>query len=270
MVTKNLDDFRKKMDFGPKNCIFGPKFCIFLRYTYETPIFSGQTHRTGLITCPPYPEVTLDTFGFPVDGRLAARRAVSWPRLPKVALFGPKSGFFGQKSIFCPHPPISSLPSWPDTKKTTFLCRSCCWTSSWGAARAHFWPKNSPKIRFFCATPIKSLFFGLRRTWLNEIITSTYPEVTLDTFSFPEGGRLAAWQAVVWPQLPKMALFGTKNAYYSIVSHGIVWYCMVLLCILWYCIVLHVIALYRMVLHGIVLLASARGLYLARHLPTLW
>ena len=269
MVTKNLDDFQKKMDFGPKNCIFGPKFCIFLRYTYETPIFSGQTHRTGLITCPPYPEVTLDTFGFPVDGRLAARRAVSRPRLPKVALFGPKSGFFGQKSIFCPHPPISSLPSWPDTKKTTFLCRSCCWTSSWGAARAHFWPKNSPKIRFFYATPIKSLFFGLRRTWLNEIITSTYPEVTLDTFSFPEGGRLAARQAVVWPQLPKMALFGTKNAYYSIVSHGIVWYCMVLLCILWYCIVLHVIALYRMVLQGIVLLASARGLYLARHLPTL-
>ena len=79
--------------------------------------------------------------------------------------------------------------------------------------------------------------------------------------------------------LPKIALFGTKNAYYSIVWHGIIWYCMELLCILWYCIVLHVIALYCMVLHGIVLyltvlhgialLASARGLYLARHLSTL-
>ena len=55
---------------------------------------------------------------------------------------------------------------------------------------------------------------------------------------------------------------------------------MELLCILWYRIVLHVIALYRMVLHGIVLyltvlhgialLGSARGLYLARHLSTLW
>ena len=69
--------------------------------------------RTRLIwiISPPYPEVTLDTFGFPVGGRLAARRAVFRPRLPKVALFGPKSGFFGQKSIFCPHPPISSLPS---------------------------------------------------------------------------------------------------------------------------------------------------------------
>ena len=94
MVTKNLDDFRKKMDFGPKNCIFGPKFCIFLRYTYETPIFLGQTHRTGLITCPPYPEVTLDTFGFPVGGRLGARRAVFRHRLPKVALFG-----FGARAV---------------------------------------------------------------------------------------------------------------------------------------------------------------------------
>ena len=46
MVTKNLDDFRKKMDFGPKNCIFGPKFCIFLRYTHITPIFWGQTNPT--------------------------------------------------------------------------------------------------------------------------------------------------------------------------------------------------------------------------------
>ena len=34
------------MDFGPKNCIFGPKFCIFLRYTYETPIFSARTVPT--------------------------------------------------------------------------------------------------------------------------------------------------------------------------------------------------------------------------------
>ena len=90
MVTKNLDDFRKKMDFGPKNCIFGPKFCIFLRYTYETPIFSGQTHRTGLITCPPYPEVTLDTFGFPVGAHSAVRQAVVWPQLPKITIFGPK------------------------------------------------------------------------------------------------------------------------------------------------------------------------------------
>ena len=69
--------------------------------------------------------------------------------------------------------------------------------------------------------------------------------------------------------------------WYCIVLYYVcVWYCMEMLFILWYCIVLHVIALYCMVLHGIVLyltvlhgialLASARGLYLARHLSTLW
>ena len=30
---------------------------------------------------------------------MAVRRAVSWPLLPKVALFGPKMLFFGPKSI---------------------------------------------------------------------------------------------------------------------------------------------------------------------------
>ena len=28
MVTKFVDDFLKKNDFGPKNSIFGPKICI--------------------------------------------------------------------------------------------------------------------------------------------------------------------------------------------------------------------------------------------------
>ena len=80
--------------------IFGPKICIFLRYTYEPPIFSGQTDRTGPIISPPYPEVTLDNFGFPVCGRLAAQRAVLWPQWPKMALFGPKSDVFWPEIMF--------------------------------------------------------------------------------------------------------------------------------------------------------------------------
>ena len=89
------------LDFGPKNCFFGPKFCIFLRYTYETPSFSGQTHRTGLITCPPYPTGTLDTFGFPVGGRFSAPIAQSGP-------------FWAQKRCF--RPEIKNGP------KIRFLC----------------------------------------------------------------------------------------------------------------------------------------------------
>ena len=57
---------------------------------------------------------------------------------------------------------------------------------------------------------------------------------------------------------------------------GIAWYCMVLHGIARCCIVLYGIALYRIKFYGIAwycivpLLASARGLYLARHLPTLF
>ena len=50
--------------------------------------------RLSWVNVPPYPQVTLDNFGFPVGGRLAVRRAVFRHRLPKVALFGPKSAVF--------------------------------------------------------------------------------------------------------------------------------------------------------------------------------
>ena len=53
----------------------------------------GRSRLNGIIS-PLYPEVTLDTFGFPVEGRLVARRAVLWPRLPKVAFLGVKNAVF--------------------------------------------------------------------------------------------------------------------------------------------------------------------------------
>ena len=92
--------FPKKMDFGPKNCIFGPKFCTFYATPMKPPFFRLRRTRLIWIISPPYPEVTLDTFGFPVGGRLAARRAVFRHRLPKVALFGPKNAVFWTEIIF--------------------------------------------------------------------------------------------------------------------------------------------------------------------------
>ena len=77
--NKKVGQFPKKMDSWPKNCIFDPKFCVFLRFTYETPfLWLGRSRLNGMTT-PPYPEGTLDTLGFLVGGRLAIRRAVSWP-----------------------------------------------------------------------------------------------------------------------------------------------------------------------------------------------
>ena len=63
-----------------------------------------RTRLNGIIS-PPYPEVTLGTFGFPVGGRLAARRAVSQPRLPKVALFGHKVLFSTKHHVFVQNEP---------------------------------------------------------------------------------------------------------------------------------------------------------------------
>ena len=95
MVTKKLDAFDKKMDFGPaRNSAF------FYATPMKPPFFQlGRSRLNGIIS-PPYPEVTLDTFGFPVGGRLAAWRAVSWPQLPKVALLWSKKAVFWPETIF--------------------------------------------------------------------------------------------------------------------------------------------------------------------------
>ena len=67
---------------------FGPKICYFLRYAH-IPNFLGLRHtRLNGVISSSYPEVTLDTFGFPVGARSGARRTVFWPRLPKMALCG--------------------------------------------------------------------------------------------------------------------------------------------------------------------------------------
>ena len=55
MVTKKLDAFGKKMDFGPKNCIFGQKFC------YATPMkppffWLRRTRLNGIISPPQFRE----------------------------------------------------------------------------------------------------------------------------------------------------------------------------------------------------------------------
>ena len=111
-VGRNSGELQKMQFLGIQSYhLRSARICIFLRYTHITPFFGVRRTRLNGIIIPPYPEVTLDTFGFPVGGRLAARRAVYRPRWPKVALFGPKSAVFGSKSFLCANPPIFVLPS---------------------------------------------------------------------------------------------------------------------------------------------------------------
>jgi len=62
-------------------------------------LWLGRSRLNGMTT-PPYPEGTLDTLGFLVGGRLAIRRAVSWPWLHKVALLGSKNATFLARNQF--------------------------------------------------------------------------------------------------------------------------------------------------------------------------
>ena len=85
---------------GPRvhnRSIFDPKISIFLRYTHITPIFGVRRIRPNGILSPPYPEVTLDNFGFPVGGRLATRRAVFQPPGQNLTI---DKWFFDRKSFF--------------------------------------------------------------------------------------------------------------------------------------------------------------------------
>ena len=102
MVTKNLDDFRKKWISGQKTAFLARNSAFFYATPMKPPFFGVRRTRLNGIISPPYPEVTLDNFGFPVGGRLAARRAVFRPRLPKVALFGSGRVFIASTPNFGP------------------------------------------------------------------------------------------------------------------------------------------------------------------------
>ena len=138
------------MHFWP---IFGPKICFFLRYTPTTPLFGlGRTRLDGIIS-PPYPEVTLYTFGFRVGGRSAARRAVLQPQLPKVAFFGVKNAVFRPETHFSETSSKKIVPIVTGHQKDNSFVLTHCMAGLWGGGRVHFWPKIDPKnCLFSCYT----------------------------------------------------------------------------------------------------------------------
>ena len=80
--NKKFDAVQKSLDFGPKKCIFVPKISFFSTLLPNNPLFHLRwTLLNGIITST-CPEVTLDTFGFPVGDRSAARRVIFWHRWP--------------------------------------------------------------------------------------------------------------------------------------------------------------------------------------------
>ena len=135
--------------------IFGLKICIFLRYTHKPQFFGLRRTRLNEIITFPCPEVTLDTFGFLVGARLGARRAVFWPRLPKMALFGAKNGIFGpQRPPWrppCDDFKTKTLPIWCPVMMVTKNLEYVPIIWLWGQKTLYFWPKNqfSNPIHFY-------------------------------------------------------------------------------------------------------------------------
>ena len=75
------------------------------------------------------------------------------------------------------------------------------------------------EMLFFLGYAHITHFFGVRQTWLNGIISSPYPKVTLDAFGIPVDARLSARLVVFWHQLPKMGLFGLKMLFFLRYAH---------------------------------------------------
>ena len=61
---------------------------------------------------------------------------------------------------------------------------------------------------FFYATPMKPPFFQLKRSRLNGIISPPYPEVTVDTFSFPAVSVWPPGGLFCGPDCPKWPFWG--------------------------------------------------------------
>ena len=129
------------------------KSAFFTLHPYNPPFFGlGGTRLDGIIS-PPYPEVTLYTFGFRVGGRSAARRAILQPRLPKVAFFGVKNAVFRPETHFSDTSSKKIVPIVTGHQKDNIFVLTHCMAGLWGGGRVHFWPKIDRKnCLFSCYT----------------------------------------------------------------------------------------------------------------------
>ena len=163
VVTNRGGQFPKKKGFWAKKLHFFARNSAFFYATpMKPPFFWLVRSRINGMTSPPYPEVTLDTFGFLVGARLATRRAVSWPRLPKVALLGSKNAVFGPKPFFCGHP-----CKVVNRKMLSFWCPVMVVTNKVGQfpKKMDFWPKNfifDPKFCVFLRYAYETTLFLAR------------------------------------------------------------------------------------------------------------
>ena len=103
------------------------------------PFFGVRWIRPNGILGPPYPEVTLDNFSFPVGGLSAARRAV----------FRPRGRILARKSVFCYRTPdfvngffVALDDIFDLAPSDRFLVAVRPLGGPFSGHRAGFWPEN--------------------------------------------------------------------------------------------------------------------------------
>ena len=139
---------------------FWPENLHFFTLRPYNPHFWGQMDSNQWDHKSPYPEVTLDTFGILVCGRLAARRAVFWPQLPKIALFGSKNDVFWPEINFCGHRPFFFGTIMTGHQKDNIFVLIMLLDKLLGGFKGHFWPKIGPQSCFFTLHPYNPHFWG--------------------------------------------------------------------------------------------------------------
>ena len=119
--------------------IFGPKICIFLRYSLTTPNVWALVDPTRCDHN--FPTYWGNSGYLWFSGRCPFNRLAGYYEASNGqngSIWGQKCSFFGSKSMFWRHRPFFLIPSWQDTKNTTFLC----WLGYMAGLRAAAGPKN--------------------------------------------------------------------------------------------------------------------------------
>ena len=149
-----VDSVARRLLGGRQGPFLAQKSTFFYATPTPPPFFGLRRTRLNGIISPPYPEATFDTFGFAVGGRSAARRAVLWPQLPKVALFRVKNAVFWPETHFLETSSKKFVTIMTGHQKDNIFVLTALRGRILGGRQGPFWPKIGPKIRFFHATPI--------------------------------------------------------------------------------------------------------------------
>ena len=140
-----------------KNSVFGPKKGHFGQSGPQNGLPSSQTPPTGKPRYPELPQDMGDLWSHWVSSVRAKKGEFQRCSVKKCRISGRKCSFLAQNPFFCQKRPTFLLPSWPDNKKTTFLCWPRCTAGLGAAAGARFWPEN---LHFFTLRLYNPHFFG--------------------------------------------------------------------------------------------------------------